>query len=773
MGKIHKITKNGQTIYPATTTDAVAHPTLKVPVSKLIGEINVSNLFPTGGTNGTNKYTLESAIAKIPTDLRIVGIKCSFLSDAGVVEEWVYQGGTFTSTNSWMQGGSGSGGNMILEWNTDVATTRKQVKQSDRKAGMQISYLDPDNGWINEQYVGTLFTDTEWAKDANWQQIVDYNLLFNSIAKEKEKYSIELQQINDYTEEVGAWGNPAFTDSKTTSYIPVMFNDILEINSGKQQTGTYIEVCDSKKNRIESIDYWGADTVTENKILKINNVDSAYIRISHTKDLTLKKHTNSSYYNLEEKVIQDFYVNAFVDTKGVEYANSNYKSTGFFPVKLGDVITFSIQQKFNNIPLAGFDKNFAFVKDLTPISYSDTIEQEVTIQDDDIFYVVCSFFMQNKIDNNISYCYKNKGKDTELVYELLQKQNGIYINSLDGFTTVLNGITKDEDETYELQSDNGYWNFNPLKKGFSVTDKVIIACKIEYLSTNSGIITIGAYASNLYDKELNPGDSYQSMWSRELGTEYWQNSIKVKSGSIGSKFKISYIRAFAVNEFDLKKLDNFFLFRFAQRNNFELEYIYRNSVFSFAILNSFIGSKSVFFGDSRTTSYTEYLRDYFSMTGYTNLGYSGQVPKVIYSLERLQQIPSDANLIFMAGGINGGISEENLQDYDITSRDTNNPFGVLNTAIDYIRENNPLANIVLISPMLSFLSSRESYARLWSQVYNLIADYRCCIFCDLTNRLNIHESNVMVYTDDGLHPNAKGHRRIANFIRAQLNAISY
>ena len=48
MGKIHKITKNGQTIYPATTTDAVAHPTLKVPVSKLIGEINVSNLFPTG-----------------------------------------------------------------------------------------------------------------------------------------------------------------------------------------------------------------------------------------------------------------------------------------------------------------------------------------------------------------------------------------------------------------------------------------------------------------------------------------------------------------------------------------------------------------------------------------------------------------------------------------------------------------------------------------------------------------------------------------------------
>lgn len=150
------------------TTDAVVHPTLKVSASKLIGEINVSNLYPTGGTDGTNKYTLASAIAKIPTDLRIVGIKCSFLSDAGTVEEWVYQGGTFTSTDSWMQGGSGSGGNMILEWNTDVATTRKQVKLADRKAGMQISYNEPDNGWINEQYSHNEYSDFEFSQNLNW-----------------------------------------------------------------------------------------------------------------------------------------------------------------------------------------------------------------------------------------------------------------------------------------------------------------------------------------------------------------------------------------------------------------------------------------------------------------------------------------------------------------------------------------------------------------------------------------------------------------------------
>lgn len=29
MAKIHKLTKGGQTIYPATTTDAVVHPTTR------------------------------------------------------------------------------------------------------------------------------------------------------------------------------------------------------------------------------------------------------------------------------------------------------------------------------------------------------------------------------------------------------------------------------------------------------------------------------------------------------------------------------------------------------------------------------------------------------------------------------------------------------------------------------------------------------------------------------------------------------------------------
>ena len=103
MAKKVKITKGGQTVYPATVMDAVVHKDLRVDSSKLIEEVNVSKIFPTGGIDGTNKYTLETAIAMIPASLRSVGIKCSFLDEASKLETWEYIGGNlgFSNTSNW------------------------------------------------------------------------------------------------------------------------------------------------------------------------------------------------------------------------------------------------------------------------------------------------------------------------------------------------------------------------------------------------------------------------------------------------------------------------------------------------------------------------------------------------------------------------------------------------------------------------------------------------------------------------------------------------
>lgn len=66
-----------------------------------ITEYNVSNHFPTDGIDGTNRYTLETAIAKIPASLRTVGIKCSFMNDAGEIETRQYNGGDFQEASNW------------------------------------------------------------------------------------------------------------------------------------------------------------------------------------------------------------------------------------------------------------------------------------------------------------------------------------------------------------------------------------------------------------------------------------------------------------------------------------------------------------------------------------------------------------------------------------------------------------------------------------------------------------------------------------------------
>ena len=90
----------GKDVSVVTSTNAVVDPELGATLSEMTTEINVSKLYPTGGVGGTNKYTLEGAIAKIPTKLRTVGIKCSFLDEAGKLVTYSSEG-VFTDVKSW------------------------------------------------------------------------------------------------------------------------------------------------------------------------------------------------------------------------------------------------------------------------------------------------------------------------------------------------------------------------------------------------------------------------------------------------------------------------------------------------------------------------------------------------------------------------------------------------------------------------------------------------------------------------------------------------
>ncbi len=85
---------------------ALSNKVLTGHINKMTTEYNVSVFHPGAGIGGTDKYTLETAIAKIPEQVRNVGIKCSFLDDGGKLQTWEYLGGAWAA-GSFSQVGAG------------------------------------------------------------------------------------------------------------------------------------------------------------------------------------------------------------------------------------------------------------------------------------------------------------------------------------------------------------------------------------------------------------------------------------------------------------------------------------------------------------------------------------------------------------------------------------------------------------------------------------------------------------------------------------------
>ena len=66
-------------------------------VNKKINELNISELYKTNGIDGTNRYTLEGAIAQVPSEYRTIqGLKVSFVNESGDTETWEYTGTAWT-----------------------------------------------------------------------------------------------------------------------------------------------------------------------------------------------------------------------------------------------------------------------------------------------------------------------------------------------------------------------------------------------------------------------------------------------------------------------------------------------------------------------------------------------------------------------------------------------------------------------------------------------------------------------------------------------------
>lgn len=183
-----------------------------IELANNVGLYNVDKHVPLGG----GFYTSATARAAVPSDIRKIGLIITYKTDVttSVTEQFIGSDVSgWTTDANWKNVGS-EGGNKILEWKTDAATTRKKVPAKERKAGMQISYKPTDSDWVNEQYVGTSFTDTEWVKDSNWEKI----------PKQKQLTELEIENINTDI-------NTMFNKEITTNYKNIIYDGSKVVNS--------------------------------------------------------------------------------------------------------------------------------------------------------------------------------------------------------------------------------------------------------------------------------------------------------------------------------------------------------------------------------------------------------------------------------------------------------------------------------------------------------------------------------------------------------------
>lgn len=241
--------------------------------------------------------------------------------EAGEVIDIYYDGTNFYSGN--VQGGSSDGGNKTLTWNTDAATTRKQVQLKDRKELLQISYKDGEGNSINEQYIGTAFDDTSWADDSNWKRVYDsqYHPVVESLTGTANFTSGYRVDANT--------GELKYTSEFKSCEVRVEGYDNITTDVAYSQSGTGIAFYDKEGTYIsgfsKSVNYYGENLsidIPENAVtakwswsdsLMAYQSDGKYI-------LSIKESIPSEYVVYNDETQKDFNdrISEFIENKSEE-----------------------------------------------------------------------------------------------------------------------------------------------------------------------------------------------------------------------------------------------------------------------------------------------------------------------------------------------------------------------------------------------------------------------------------------------------------------------
>ena len=209
---------------------------------------------------------------------------------------------------------------------------------------------------------------------------------------------------------------------------------------------------------------------------------------------------------------------------------------------------------------------------------------------------------------------------------------------------------------------------------------------------------------------------------------------------------------------------------------------------------SFLGD-SITYGINTTKKYHEYLKELVGFSTCNNYGIDGSsITSHSHGIcDRLSSVSSNSDIIFIFGGTNDFFYNKSLGEwYSLSGKkrtlntDTATFKGALSVICDTLKTNFPNKQIVLMTPIhrYTFAGQQTDFEANASGLY--LEDYVNCIkeagqifsipVIDLYGESGLYPANTAnateyFHTNDKLHPNEKGHLRLAKTIMKKLKNI--
>ena len=313
----------------------------KTTLDKRVTELNISELFPTDGVDGSNKYTLAGAIAQVPAEYRnIQGLKVSFVNESGDTESWEYNGGSWT-VGSFSEVGarkfSELSDNIINSksgiYRDIVGSQNFKIKKEDMINGGIISQDGSFN--INSNYLGQRYSykfSVEIWKNGE----LSYNNMFWGDANQK---AIAFYSSTEATADSFILGESSGSGTIRTIKIPENAITCIVCYGSKVSEEEIISLKITGESLVENL-IKENNSDFDNKILNLERkikggysylIDGYIAKKQISSDGTIiNANNNPTHYVSPKQLISPEFIGGTLKFYRTNYGNTNIKSLAFY-----------------------------------------------------------------------------------------------------------------------------------------------------------------------------------------------------------------------------------------------------------------------------------------------------------------------------------------------------------------------------------------------------------------------------------------------------------